>query len=182
MSSQALNVLCPPVLLPHPFLMTESEASRLRTARRARRLTQEVLAKCAGLDQTAISKAETGRLRLEGATLGRVADALGVSTTWLREGSGTGPAREPEEEPRGVPAAPGAAFEAALEDAFDKSAGHRLADVDAVRAAFAGQSITVEVAPRELAGAARRILDAAASARADRKPVTLAEILLRVAM
>ena len=137
----------------HDVLMngTGTEATRLRAARRARQLTQDELAAAAGLDQTAVSKAETGKLKLEAATLGRLADALGVSTAWLRNGEGVGPVAA-KEEARSLPAAPAAAFAAALEEAFDKGAGHRLADVDAVRAAFAGQTITEAFSAAELAG------------------------------
>jgi transcriptional regulator with XRE-family HTH domain len=145
-------------------------------------MTQQALATAAGLDQTAVSKAETGRLRLEGASLGRVADALGVSTSWLRSGVGVGPVEVPGRAPAPTERPSSVAFAEALEEAFDKSRGHRLVDVDAVRAVFAGQSVTEAHTAAELAGAARKILDAATAARLEGRPVTLAEILMRVAM
>lgn len=162
-----------------PHACGVDEPQRLRAARHSRDLTQTALASKAGVDQTAISKAETGRLRLEDSTLARVADVLGVSVVWLRRGEGVGPV--PADSP--VEPTPGSgAWEAALEEAFDKNAGHRLTDVDAVRKAFGGQTFTLHATPSELARVARRVLDAAACARHQGAPVTMAEILVRALM
>lgn len=71
MSSQVLSVATPSAPMLHPYGVDEPQ--RLRAARHSRDLTQTTLAERAGVDQTAISKAEKGRLRLEDATLARVA-------------------------------------------------------------------------------------------------------------
>ena len=62
---------------------------RLKIARKARDMTQEHLADAAKVDQTAVSKAERGKFHLEDPTLGRLADALGVTLAWLRHGEGS---------------------------------------------------------------------------------------------
>lgn len=55
--------------------MPESVGNRLRRARKHRGLTQDALANLAGVDQTAISKQENGKMNMEGPTLMRVAGA-----------------------------------------------------------------------------------------------------------
>lgn len=131
-------------------------------------------------NQTAVSKAERGKLKTGPATLGRLADALGVSTAWLRSGEGPGPVAEDQSGTRRV-AAPPSVFADALEAAFDKSRGHRLADVDALRVLFAGESIPATTTPETLERAALRLLDAAASLRAEGDAITLPKVLLKTA-
>lgn len=165
--------------------MPESIGSRVRTARKKRGLTQAALAKAVSVDQTAISKLETGTMGVEDHTLGRISDALGVSLQWLKTGEGQAPGVAEPELPEDSGARrvsqPWHAFEEALDAAFDKSRGHRLVDVDAVRAAFAKESVPALARPDELVRAAQRILDAAAMLRAQNIPVTLSEVLVRVA-
>lgn len=56
----------------------------LETARRARGLTQEELAKAAGVTQEAVSRYETGRREPDEEVLQRLADALGLTVPFLR--------------------------------------------------------------------------------------------------
>jgi hypothetical protein len=131
-----------------------------------------------------VSAIETGRWSVEEATLARVADALAVPFLWLRDGKGQGPqVGEPSQSGSGVRrvTAPSAALAEALETAFDKARGHRIADVDAVRDAFAGVPVPGTAGEAELATAALRLLDAAAALRAEGQAATLASITLRVA-
>jgi len=158
----------------------EEVGARLKRAREARSLSQVALAKLAGVDQTTISKAERGKLDLGDATAGRIADALGVSMTWLLRGDGTGPAAEDQSHTRRV-AAPPVAFEEALETAFDKARGHRLADVDAIRRLFSGESVPVSATSESLGRVAARLLDAAAELRGEGDQITLPKVLMKVA-
>lgn len=162
--------------------MTETEevGVRLKRAREARGLSQVALAKLADVDQTAVSKAERGKLKAGAATLGRMADALGVSVAWLRTGVGAGPVAEDQSGTRRV-AAPPSVFADALEAAFDKTRGHRLADVDALRALFASETIPATTTTETLERAAQRLLDAAASIRAEGDAITLPKVLLKTA-
>lgn len=160
--------------------MTETEGARLKRAREERGLTQVQVAEAARVDQTAVGKAERGKITLTDPTLGRIADALGVSSAWVRTGAGTGPApREHSGEQR--VGAPHKDFEEALDFAFDKARRHRLADVDAVRAAFEREPLPPTITIEELHRIAGKLLDAAAALRTEGRRVTLAEIVLKVA-
>lgn len=69
---------------------------RLRHARRLRGLSQESLAKKAGVTQAAISQLEKGESRsFKGTTLISVAQSLQVNPTWLAEGKGHMDGSEP---------------------------------------------------------------------------------------
>ncbi len=155
-------------------------------------MTQTAVAQKARVDQSTISALEHGRWAVEEATLARIADALSVPLLWLRDGQGQGPrvsAETPSEPPTGTGAgsgvrrvnAPSIVLDEAIEAAFDKTRGHRLADIDAVREAFAAVPVTGTVASEELINAARRLLDAAATLRTEGQPVSLASITLKVA-
>lgn len=162
--------------------MAENETlgARARRARDARGLSQVVVAQRARVDQTAVSKIERDKLNPEDATLGRLADVLGVSVAWLRSGDGNGPTTGEPSETRRV-AVPHAVFDEALGAAFDAARGHKIADLDALRSAFAGESLPATATPDELASAARRMLDAAAELRRSGESVTVARVLLKVA-
>lgn len=56
----------------------------LREARKRRRMTQDVLALRAGIDQTYISSLETGRRRPSDDAKARLAKALGIAPSRLR--------------------------------------------------------------------------------------------------
>lgn len=124
-------------------------------------------------------------MNMESPTLARVGDALGVSIQWLKTGEGAGPgatvAPSPEDSGTRRVSAPWRAFEDALEAAFDKGRGHRIADVDAIRDAFGRGDVPATASQEELERAALRMLDAARDARVQDVPVTLSEILMRVA-
>jgi transcriptional regulator with XRE-family HTH domain len=62
-------------------------ASRLKTARKARGLTQASLAKLAGVGQSAIGNIESGK-RGGLQSLTEIAMALNVNYLWLRDGEG----------------------------------------------------------------------------------------------
>lgn len=162
--------------------MTETEevGARLKHAREARGLSQVELAKRARIDQTSVSKAERGKLRLGVAVSGRLADTLGVTTQWLMRGEGQGPAPVDESQTRRV-AAPHAMLNEALESAFDKSRGHRLSDVDAIRGLFAGEAPPATTTAETLERAALRLLDAAAELRASGDAITMQKVLVKVA-
>ena len=59
---------------------------RIRTLRRARGLTQDSLAVCTGVSRSAVAQWETGRAGQMGSKLRRIAEALGVSVSMLKEG------------------------------------------------------------------------------------------------
>lgn len=64
-------------------------STRLRYARRARKLTQVQLAKASGLTQASISDLETGQSKsFRGMTLVALASALRVNPEWLMHGKG----------------------------------------------------------------------------------------------
>lgn len=153
---------------------------RLKHAREARGLSQVALAKRARVDQTTVSKAEREKLRLEESTAGRLADALGVSMQWLISGEGAGPTPVEESQARRIPA-PVGVFDDALEVAFDKTRGHRLADVDAIRRIFAGETAPGTATTESLERAAARLLDAAAELRAAGEPITMPKVLMKIA-
>lgn len=60
--------------------------SRIRTLRRARGLTQDTLAVSTGVSRSAVAQWETGRAGQMGGKLRRIAEALGVSVSMLKEG------------------------------------------------------------------------------------------------
>ncbi len=60
--------------------------SRIRTLRRARGLTQDTLAVSTGVSRSAVAQWETGRAGQMGSKLRRIAEALGVSVSMLKEG------------------------------------------------------------------------------------------------
>ena len=60
--------------------------SRIRTLRRARGLTQDTLALSTGVSRSAVAQWETGRAGQMGGKLRRIAEALGVSVSMLKEG------------------------------------------------------------------------------------------------
>jgi transcriptional regulator with XRE-family HTH domain len=69
--------------------MARDVAMRLRHARKLAGLTQEELAKAAGVQQAAISQLETGATRsFRGTTLMSIAQSLNVSPEWLASGKG----------------------------------------------------------------------------------------------
>lgn len=148
-------------------------------------MTQVAVASTAKVDQSTISAMENDKWSVEEATLARIADALAVPFLWLRDGKGQGPQISSPPSPSGSGvrrvSAPASAFAEAIETAFDKARGHRIADVDAVREAFAGVSVPGAAGEAELVTAALRLLDAAAALRVEGQPVTLASITLRVA-
>lgn len=156
------------------------EGARLRQAREARGLSQTTLADRAKVDQTAVSKTELGKIHLTDAKAGALADVLGVSVAWIRTGEGTGPTMAEQSHTRRVEA-PLAVLNEALDAAFDKARGHRLLDVGAVREAFKNERLPAAASVDEIARAALRILDAAVALRTEGRPVTLGEILLKVA-
>lgn len=185
-----------------PFRMAKSEekaremretGERLKIARKARDMTQEQLADAAKVDQTAVSKAERGKFHLEDPTLGRLADALGVTLAWLRHGEGIGPTAGPSTDELRASAttkesamrrveAPHRALDEALDAAFDKARGHRLSDVDVIRDAFRAESVPAACSPEMLVKVAGRLLGAVAQLRAEGyERITLAEIVLKVA-
>lgn len=55
--------------------------NRIRSLRRLAKLSQEALSERAGIDRTTLAKIETGSRLPDLATLVRIADALGVSTS-----------------------------------------------------------------------------------------------------
>ena len=59
---------------------------RIRTLRRARGLTQDTLAHCTGVSRSAVAQWETGRAGQMAGKLRRIAEALGVSVSMLKEG------------------------------------------------------------------------------------------------
>jgi transcriptional regulator with XRE-family HTH domain len=59
---------------------------RIRTLRRARGLTQDTLAVSTGVSRSAVAQWETGRAGQMGGKLRRIAEALGVSVSMLKEG------------------------------------------------------------------------------------------------
>ena len=160
---------------------SDGVGARLKRAREARGLSQVVLASRAGVDQTTVSKTERGKLHPEEGTLGRLADALGVTVSWLSTGTGNGPAAPSEDSQTRRIAAPPALFEEALETAFDKARGHRLADVDALRKLFAGETTPGTATIETLGAAAGRMLDAAVELRREGDTITLAKLMLKVA-
>lgn len=170
--------------------------ARMRAARTSRRMSQETLADLANVDQTAISKVERGSRNFDPSTLGRVADALGVSYRWLVDGEGQGPVdgepaprqnavrkavSAPQEAPLPLAGPTATAFDEALEAAFDKTRGHRLADVDTVRRLFGAETPSASSTPEELERVALRLLDTVAAMRADGEEPTLARVTFRVA-
>ncbi len=60
--------------------------SRIRTLRRARGLTQDTLAVSTGVSRSAVAQWETGRAGQMSGKLRRIAEALGVSVSMLKEG------------------------------------------------------------------------------------------------
>jgi|GEM_PF-1035774 len=60
--------------------------SRIRTLRRARGLTQDTLAVSTGVSRSAVAQWETGRAGQMSGKLRRIAEALGVSVSMLRDG------------------------------------------------------------------------------------------------
>ncbi len=60
--------------------------SRIRILRRARGLTQDTLAMSTGVSRSAVAQWETGRAGQMGSKLRRIAEALGVSVSMLKEG------------------------------------------------------------------------------------------------
>jgi transcriptional regulator with XRE-family HTH domain len=60
--------------------------SRIRALRRARGLTQDTLAVSTGVSRSAVAQWETGRAGQMGGKLRRIAEALGVSVSMLKEG------------------------------------------------------------------------------------------------
>lgn len=191
-SCQRSSSFLPGAPPPEAHGMAESEADRLRRARTSRGLTQEKLADAAGVDQTAISKAETGKMRMEDATAGRVADALGVNLVWLREGKGAGP--EPASATASPPARRGdsappvvaspmvvrepgtaelALLAAYVEDSERLDPRDFLAGLDLIRA-------SEQMLPRGREGAIgsmKKLLRAIARARRDGLPITLATLV-----
>jgi transcriptional regulator with XRE-family HTH domain len=77
---------------------------RIRTARRARGMTQEGLAVAIGVSRSAVAQWETGRAGQLRGNLARIGAALGVSAAYLMEGeqpgfgAGGGPAAEDGQE------------------------------------------------------------------------------------
>lgn len=59
---------------------------RIRTLRRARGLTQDTLAHSTGVSRSAVAQWETGRAGQMAGKLRRIAEALGVSVSMLKEG------------------------------------------------------------------------------------------------
>ncbi len=59
---------------------------RIRTLRRARGLTQDTLALSTGVSRSAVAQWETGRAGQMAGKLRRIAEALGVSVSMLKEG------------------------------------------------------------------------------------------------
>ena len=72
-------------------LGSDKVGKRLLEARTALGLTMDQLAKKAGVDQTTISKVETGRNRPAAHTVERLALAMGIDPCWLTYGTGTKP-------------------------------------------------------------------------------------------
>jgi transcriptional regulator with XRE-family HTH domain len=60
--------------------------NRIRALRRARGLTQDTLAVSTGVSRSAVAQWETGRAGQMGGKLRRIAEALGVSVSMLKEG------------------------------------------------------------------------------------------------
>jgi transcriptional regulator with XRE-family HTH domain len=70
--------------------MMDSIGTRLQAARRARGLTQEALARQAGVSLHTVVKLESGRIRQPlPETARKLAAALGVDPAWLLFGEGT---------------------------------------------------------------------------------------------
>jgi transcriptional regulator with XRE-family HTH domain len=67
--------------------MMKTLAARLQWARTNMNLSQEALAKAAGLSQSTIGNLESG-LRLTARRITAIADVLDVNPTWLSEGKG----------------------------------------------------------------------------------------------
>lgn len=165
---------------------------RLAQARKARGYSQVRAAELAGVDQTTISKAERGQLRLDAEkTAPKIADALGVTVQWLLRGKGAGPTIEApatvaeaaeESGARRIEAPDLTALTAALDEAFDRSRGHRLADVDAVRRELAAYPLPATVSHETLTRVAGRLLDAAAEIRVAGDAVSMGALLLKVAV
>ncbi|TLU74035.1 helix-turn-helix domain-containing protein [Lichenicoccus roseus] len=81
--------LSPPDLPPEPAPAVQSGlaiGSRIRILRRARGLTQDTLAMSTGVSRSAVAQWETGRAGQMGSKLRRIAEALGVSVSMLKEG------------------------------------------------------------------------------------------------
>ncbi len=65
----------------------ESQARRIREARRQRGLTQEQLAAATGVSRSAVAQWETGRAGQITGNLSRIASVLGISVEWLLYGT-----------------------------------------------------------------------------------------------
>lgn len=72
-------------------LMTNNESigDRIRKLRKEKKITQRAMSKKMGTSEVAISNWETGKNELRGENLLRVAEVLGVSSTWLQTGNGS---------------------------------------------------------------------------------------------
>jgi len=66
--------------------------ARIRVLRRARGLTQDRLASTTGVSRSAVAQWESDRSGHSAGMLRRIADALGVSVSMLRDGWDEGPA------------------------------------------------------------------------------------------
>lgn len=71
--------------------MIHSLGTRVREARRARRLTQEDLAHLAGVRAGTVFRTETDKSVPRAESLAAIANVLGVSVDWLLTGKGDGP-------------------------------------------------------------------------------------------
>ena len=78
---------------------------RVRETRKRRKLTQEALAKAAGVSKNAISKIEKGRTkRPNPETLYAIADKLGVSDRWIINGGADASTIREDSKPYGLSA------------------------------------------------------------------------------
>jgi transcriptional regulator with XRE-family HTH domain len=61
---------------------------RIKQLRKENNMTQRIIAKKMGTTEVAISNWETGKNELRGENLLKIAEILGVSSTWLQTGNG----------------------------------------------------------------------------------------------
>lgn len=61
---------------------------RIKQLRKEKNMTQRIIAKKMGTTEVAISNWETGKNELRGENLLKIAEILGVSSTWLQTGNG----------------------------------------------------------------------------------------------
>lgn len=157
------------------------DGARLRERRSQLGLTQAELATRSGLSQEAISRIENGRIRgLMQPTQDALAGALDISVAWLRGGDGDDASRPPAMPAGELVVVPDDddPLVMALGHAFDWRR-HTVVDSYAVLRALRETDPRL-VAAGELAPAARRWLDAAASLRRDGIAVTTENLLLRL--